>query len=85
MEEIMVARKIAVMVLVVGLMIGGAVACYATEQPHMVAAMEHLRAAKAELEKAEHNKGGHRAKAIEIINRAMEQVQKGIEAGERRR
>jgi hypothetical protein len=81
----MVAKKIVVIVLVVGLMIGGAVSCHAMEQPHMVAAMDHLRAAKAELEKAEHNKGGHRVKAIENINRAMDQVQKGIEAGERGR
>lgn len=78
-------KKVVVMVLVVGLMIGGAVASYGMDQPHMLAALEHLRAAKAELERAEHNKGGHRAKAIEIINHAIEQVQKGIEAGERER
>ncbi|MGO9377643.1 MAG: hypothetical protein ACLP29_03700 [Dissulfurispiraceae bacterium] len=81
----MVAKKIVIVVLVVGLMIGGAVAGYAMEQPHMYAAMEHLKAAKAELERAEHDKGGFRVKAIETINRAMEQVQRGIEAGNRGR
>jgi len=81
----MIARKVVVMLLVVGLMIGGAVASYAMDQPHMMAALEHLRVAKTELERAEHDKGGHRVKAIEIINHAIEQVQKGIEADERER
>jgi len=34
------------------------------------------------LEKAVPNKGGHREKAIELIDRAMEQVKEGIEFGE---
>ena len=58
---------------------------YAMEQPHMVAALDHLRAAKAELERAERDKGGHRVEAIKDINQAIEQVQRGIEADERRR
>ena len=34
------------------------------DQPHMQAALEHLRAAKVELAAATPDKGGHRAKAI---------------------
>ena len=33
------------------------------DQPHMKAALEHLRKAKEELEIAKHDKGGHRAAA----------------------
>jgi hypothetical protein len=48
-------------------------------QPHMQAALEHLRQAQAELQKAEHDKGGHRAKALDFVNRAMAQVQEGMQ------
>jgi len=76
--------KRAVGVLVVVLVLGGAIAGWAAmRQPHMIAALDHLKAAKTELEMAEHNKGGHRVKAIEFIDRALEQTRKGIEAGER--
>lgn len=50
-------------------------------QPHMRAALEHLRAARAELDQAEHNKGGHRVKAIKLVDDAIGQVREGIEAG----
>jgi hypothetical protein len=49
----------------------------------MEAAMEDLRAAREELQRAEPNKGGHRERAIELINHAIDQVKAGIEAGER--
>jgi hypothetical protein len=48
-------------------------------QPHMQAGLEHLKQAKASLEKATADKGGHRAKAIQLINEAMVEVEKGIE------
>ncbi len=53
-------------------------AAFAEPQPNMKAALEHLRAAKESLEKATADKGGHRAKAIEQVNQAIEQVEKGI-------
>ena len=53
----------------------------AENQPHMEAALEHLRAARAELEKAEHDKGGHRARAQQLVNDAIKQVEEGIKAG----
>ncbi len=49
------------------------------DQPHMQAALEHLRAAKGQLEVADADKGGHRAKAIRLVNDAIAQVERGIE------
>lgn len=46
-------------------------------QPHMVAALKHLRAARDELEHAEHDKGGHRAAAIKLVEQAMSEVKEG--------
>ncbi len=61
-------------VLVSGFLLGRASA----DQPHMQAALEHLRAAKGELERADADKGGHRAKAIQLVNDAIAQVEHGI-------
>ena len=47
------------------------------EEPHMSAALGHLQEAKAELEKATANKGGHREKAMQLVDQAMEQVRAG--------
>jgi hypothetical protein len=47
-------------------------------QPRMDRALEHLRAARAELQAAEPNKGGHRERAIELVERAIAQVEEGI-------
>ncbi len=52
-------------------------------QPRMFAAIEQLRQARKELEMAAPNKDGHRVAAIRFTNRAIEEVQKGIEVGER--
>ena len=59
--------------------LGGALAwrVYA-DQPHMQAALDALRVAEKELQVAEHDKGGHRTKAIEHTRKAIEQVEKGI-------
>jgi hypothetical protein len=50
-------------------------------QPHMEAALNALLTAQSELRVAEHNKGGHRAKAQDLVARAIEQVRLGIAAG----
>ena len=49
----------------------------ARHEPHMSAAYGHLRQARAELEKAAPNKGGHRERAMELVDQAMQQVQEG--------
>ncbi len=51
-------------------------------QPHMDAALGDLRAARHELEVATHNKGGHRERAIAIVDNAIAEVKAGIDAGE---
>ena len=77
-------KKRLVIALVIGLLIGSAIGSWAAiNQPHMIAALDALHKAKAELEVAEHNKGGHRQKALELVHKAIEQTKKGIEAGEK--
>ncbi|HLX06960.1 MAG TPA: hypothetical protein VKY89_03760 [Thermoanaerobaculia bacterium] len=48
-------------------------------QPHMRAALDELRAARAELETAAADKGGHRVHAIELVDDAIDQVRRGID------
>jgi hypothetical protein len=50
-------------------------------QPHMEAALAALENAKTELAVAEHNKGGHRDRAIKLVNDAIHQVREGIRVG----
>ena len=50
------------------------------DQPHMKRALEHLRAAKAELERAEHNKGGWRLRAIRNVDQAINDTQNGMKS-----
>jgi hypothetical protein len=47
-------------------------------QPHMAAALEHLQDAKSELNRATADKGGHRVKALELVNEAIDEVKAGI-------
>jgi hypothetical protein len=48
------------------------------DQPHMQAALEHLRAARGQLDVAEADKGGHRVRAIRLVNDAIGEVERGI-------
>jgi hypothetical protein len=47
------------------------------DQPNMASALSGLRAARASLEKAEHNKGGWRVKAIEATELAIRETDRG--------
>ncbi len=49
------------------------------DQPHMKAALNALMTARNELQIASANKGGHRARAIDLVNKAITEVRKGIE------
>jgi hypothetical protein len=51
------------------------------DQPHMRRALENLRAARAELQEAEHNKGGWRLRAIENTDRAIRETERGMAVG----
>lgn len=48
------------------------------DQPNMKAALDNLLAAKRHLEAATSDKGGHRVKAIDYVNRAIDEVNRGI-------
>jgi hypothetical protein len=61
--------------LTAGVFIGEALAA----QPHMRAALDYLRNARSELMMAEHNKMGHRAEAIRLVDQAISEVQAGME------
>ena len=50
-------------------------------QPHMEAALHALETARDELKAAEADKGGHRAKAIDLVESAIAQTREGIAAG----
>lgn len=64
-------------VLTLGVVVGQAMAY----QEHMHAALDALRTARSELQAAEHNKGGHRERALQLVNDAIDQVQEGIDDG----
>lgn len=63
--------------LVVGFFAGRAMA----DQPHMLAALDHLRGAKLELERADADKGGHRILALKRVGAAIAEVEAGIAYG----
>jgi hypothetical protein len=60
----------------------GFVSVAQVDQPHMERALSDLQAAKAELQAAERNKGGHRTAAVNLINQAILQVQAGMAVGD---
>ena len=47
-------------------------------QPHMSAALDHLHSAHSELELATADKGGHRVRAIELVDSAIREVDAGM-------
>jgi hypothetical protein len=52
-----------------------AAAAVPERHPHIDEALESMRAAKHHLESAEHDFDGHRAKAIEHLNRAIREAE----------
>lgn len=50
----------------------------AEPQPRMHTAVHLLKSAQYELKHASHGKGGHRAKAMKHLERALQEVKKGI-------
>ena len=49
-----------------------------SDDPHLQAALEDLRLAKAELDKARADKGGHHKVAYGLINGAIAEIEKEI-------
>jgi hypothetical protein len=50
------------------------------DQPHMQAALDALESARNNLDKANADKGGHRANAIQLVKDAIAEVRMGIQA-----
>jgi hypothetical protein len=71
----MKARSIFAAIILLGLVaIAGAV----PDQPLMQAARSSLQTARGELQKATPDKGGHRVKALSLVNSAISEVNAGI-------
>jgi len=62
--------------LVAGTVAGATIAFAA--QPHMGNALGSLQAARAELVRAEPNKGGHRERAIGLVDQAIAETRAGM-------
>lgn len=69
-------------------MVAIAVASYAgyaagqVDQPHMQKALAELQNARNELNLAAHDKGGHRGRAVQLVDEAIGEVHSGIAAGD---
>lgn len=50
----------------------------AENQPRMAAGIVALREARKQLREAKHDKGGHRERAVALINQAIEQLREGV-------
>jgi len=75
-------RHLVVLGGIVAVAFGAGVAYGATQQPHMRMALASLNAAKAHLAEATPDKGGHRVKAIELVDQAIVHVKAGMEVAE---
>ena len=65
------------------LLLSMAIPAIAEDQPHMRAALQALQNAEQELQKAEHDKGGHREKALQQVRAAIAQVKEGMRYDEK--
>jgi hypothetical protein len=52
---------------------------FSEDQPHVQKALRHWQAAAEELQRATHDKGGHREKPLEAIRLAIRHVNEGIQ------
>jgi hypothetical protein len=57
----------------------GAMTGALADQPHMQSALNHLMAARDELQQASSDKGGHRVAALEAVNNAIRHTRQGIQ------
>jgi hypothetical protein len=52
-------------------------------QPEMAAAMQHLREAQQNLSSASRDKGGHRARALQLVEQALRETEAGMRYDDR--
>lgn len=50
----------------------------AADQPHMEKAIDHLQSARRELNDATPDKGGHRERALKLVDDAIAETRKGM-------
>ena len=62
---------------------GGHPAYRDEDQPHMEAALQHLRQAEEELGKGTQDKGGHRVRAMGLVRQAESEIDNGIHYDDR--
>ncbi|MGD0094552.1 MAG: hypothetical protein ABSE73_31975 [Planctomycetota bacterium] len=80
-------KRISIPAVVLGLLLLGAIAVSTNfwpvraeeRHPHIRAAIKELRESKTELEKADHDFGGHRAEAVKSVEHAVKQLEKCME------
>jgi hypothetical protein len=79
-KTMMISRRFTLQRILPAIGLGGLLVSLAKAepQPHMHAALGHLRAARQSLERAESDKGGHRVKAMELVDAAIRHVEDGI-------
>jgi len=65
----------------VGVGVAAASSEAAAAQPHMESALADLQAALHQLQIAAHDKGGHRVKAIDLVQAAISETRQGIAVG----
>ena len=70
--------KVRIALSLFALLLAAIIATGAPDQPFMQAARADLQTAKRELQRATPDKGGHRVKAINLVNQAIAQVNQGI-------
>ncbi|HEV8432350.1 MAG TPA: hypothetical protein VGR95_02980 [Thermoanaerobaculia bacterium] len=74
----MKSRGIFALLAILVVVLGYTAGCATGGQPHMQAALDHLRSARSELQAANSNKGGHKERAMELVDQAIGEVQAGI-------
>lgn len=72
-------RSIFTLLAILVVVVGYAAGCATGGQPHMQAALDHLQSARSELQSANSNKGGHRERALELVDEAIGEVRAGID------
>ncbi|MGE0733130.1 MAG: hypothetical protein AB7G15_10950 [Alphaproteobacteria bacterium] len=72
--KILTGGALAAAIFATGLIVGNVSA----DQPRMHAAKRNLEAARAELQAATADKGGHRVRALNLVDQAIAEVNAGI-------
>lgn len=75
-----ITKRDAVIAAATFIVAGGVVGTAVANQPRMDRAIALLQEARSQLQAAAHNKGGHRAKAVNLIDSAIKEVRLGKQA-----